>query len=81
MSFTKIREPQNRFLENYLRGTGRSITSRDARARFGIGNLRARMTELRQAGLNVVSEPTRRGTARYSIRSRDVHGRRARVFG
>lgn len=81
MSFVRIREPQNRFLEGYLRGTGRSITARDARARFGIQNLRARISELRQAGLRVQSEPTRQGTLRYWVPARDVAGRRARIFG
>lgn len=81
MSFTRIREPQNRFLEGYLRGTGRSITARDARARFGIQNLRARMTELRQAGLRVSTEPTSTGRVRYRVSARDVIGRRARAFG
>ncbi|MGL6052629.1 MAG: helix-turn-helix domain-containing protein [Aeromonas salmonicida] len=81
MSFTRILEPQNRFLEGYLRGTGRTLTARDARARFGIANLRARMSELRSAGLRVQSEPTRQGTLRYRVPARDVTGRRARIFG
>lgn len=80
MSFVRLSTTQNVFLENYLRGTGRTITEADARARFGIMNLRARMTELRQAGLVVRREPSSTGRARYSISSRDVIGSRARVF-
>lgn len=80
MSFTKIRGSQKKFLENYLRGTGRTITERDARARFGISNLRARMTEFRKAGLRVVTEPSTTGASRYAVRARDVNGSRSKVF-
>lgn len=80
MSFTNINVPQNTFLEQYLRGTGRSLTVADARARFGIGNLRARMSELRQAGLRVNVTETNNGTARYTVSGRSVDGSRARLF-
>ena len=80
MSFITLKEPQNVFLEKYLRGTGRTITAADARARFGISNLRARMTELRQAGLRVNVDTSSTGTARYSISARDAAGSRARAF-
>lgn len=80
MSFTTLTVPQNVFLENYLRGTRRGLTEAEARARFGIRNLRARMTELRQAGLVVRRESTTTGRSRYMISSRDVVGSRARVF-
>ena len=36
MSFTTIKTNQKAFLENYLRGTGKSMTAADASARFGI---------------------------------------------
>ena len=80
MSFVRIRASQNRFLESYLRGTGRTLTSRDASARFGIQNLRARMTQLRQAGLRVIAEPSTTGRVRYRVSARDVWGRRVRAF-
>jgi len=35
---------------------GRTLTSKQARARFGIQNLRARISELRSEGYNIVSE-------------------------
>lgn len=80
MSFVRLTTTQNEFLENYLRGTGRSITEADARARFGIMNLRARMSELRQAGLVVRREPATTGRARYAISSRAADGTRGRIF-
>lgn len=81
MAFTQLTVPQNQFLEQYLRGTGRAITARDAQARFGIQNLRARMTDLRNAGLVVRTEPSTTGSARYAVSSRDINGSRGRVFG
>lgn len=81
MSFTILSQPQNQFLESYLRGTGRTLTEAEARARFGIQNLRARMSELRQAGLIVRVERATTGRARYAVSSRDYYGGRARVFG
>jgi hypothetical protein len=62
----------------YLRGTGRELTSAQARAMWDVRNLRARMTELRQAGLRVRTRKNTRGTTSYSISSRDVNGRRPR---
>jgi hypothetical protein len=80
MSFTTIRSNQKAFLETYLRGTGKTITSADAKARFGIQNLTARVSELREAGLNVKAEPATTGKTRYSMTARDVSGSRAKVF-
>ena len=80
MAFTKLTQPQNTFLEQYLRGTGRWITARDAQARFGIQNLRARMTDLRNAGLTVRTETASTGATRYTISSRDSRGSRSRAF-
>jgi len=74
MAFTNINTTQNVFLHDYLRGTGRTLTARQAKSQFGIGNLRARMSELRQAGLNVRVEKTRDGLNKYSISRRDVRG-------
>jgi len=80
MSFTTIRSNQTAFLETYLRGTGKSLTAADAAARFGIKNLTARVSELRDAGLNVKAEPATTGKLRYSMTARDVYGSRAKVF-
>ena len=80
MSFTTIKSDQKTFLETYLRGTGKTLTAADARARFGIQNLPARMSELRAAGLNVKTDVATTGKTRYSVTARDVNGSRAKVF-
>jgi hypothetical protein len=80
MAFTKITTSQNVFLEQYLRGTGRSLTSRQAEAMYGIKNLRARMTEFRNAGLRVNTRPTTDGRTSYLVSARDVTGSRASRF-
>ena len=74
MAFTKISSTQNVFLHEYLRGTGKTITEKQAASQFNIKNLRARMTELRQAGLRVNTTKTRDGRNKYGISSRDVWG-------
>jgi hypothetical protein len=80
MSFTTIKSDQKTFLESYLRGTGKTLTAADARARFGIQNLPARMSELRAAGLNVKTDVATTGKTRYAVTARDVNGSRAKVF-
>ena len=80
MSFTTIKSNQTAFLETYLRGTGKTLTSADANARFGIKNLSARMSELRAAGLNVKTDVATTGKTRYAMTARDVTGSRAKVF-
>jgi len=80
MAFTKIKTTQKQFVEQYLRGTDRSLTSRQADSLFGIKNLRARMTEMRQSGLVVRTDKTQEGLTKYMISSRDLSGSRARMF-
>jgi hypothetical protein len=80
MAFTKIKTNQKAFLETYLRGTGKSLTAKDAAARFGIQQLPARMSELKAAGLNVKTSKSTVGTTKYSVTARDVNGSRAKVF-
>jgi len=80
MSFTKISTTQNQFLEGYLRGTGRTLSARQADSLYGIKNIRARMTEMRQAGLRVTRNKNTEGRSTYSISSRDLTGSRAQVF-
>ena len=79
MAFTKLSTSQNRFLHDYLRGTGRSLTAAQARANYGIKNLSARMSELRNAGLKVTTVTTASGKTAYRVSARDVTGSRARV--
>jgi hypothetical protein len=80
MAFTKISTTQVEFLEDYLRGTGRTLSEAQARALYGIENLRARMTDLRQAGLRVRREKNTEGRARYAVSARDESGSRAKTF-
>lgn len=80
MSFTTIKSNQTAFLENYLRGTGKTITAADARARFGIKNLSARMSDLRDVGLTVRVDTASTGKARYAVSARDGIGSRGKLF-
>ena len=80
MAFTNIKTSQKVFLENYLRGTGKTLTAADANARFGIQNLPARMSEFREHGLNVRVDTATTGKARYAVSARDVYGSRAKRF-
>lgn len=53
---------------NYLEA-GRTLTSKQARARFGIQKLSARISELRSEGYNIVSEAvTYRDTGANGVR-------------
>ena len=73
----KLDMPQKQFLYEHLRGTGRTITADKAAKKYGIKNLRARMSELRDAGLQVNTKATKNGTVAYSVSARDVNGSRA----
>jgi len=79
-SFTKLTVPQTQFLEQYLRGTGKTLSERQAVATYGIKNLRARMTDLRNAGLVVRTAENTQGRTIYSVSARDVNGSRAYAF-
>lgn len=52
---------QNERLVRWL-SSGRTITARQARARFGIANLRARVNDLRNDGFCVYTNTTSAGT-------------------
>jgi hypothetical protein len=80
MAFTTLSTTQNEFLESYLRGTGRGLSSAQAESTYGIRNLRARMSELRAAGLKVIREKNTEGRSTYRVSSRDIDGSRAAIF-
>ena len=81
MSFTILKETQNKFLETYLRGTDQTLTSAQASALFGIENLSARVSELRDMGLNVQTIPTKTtGRAAYRMSRRTTYGSQAKVL-
>lgn len=72
---------QNKFLENYLRGTGKTLSTAQALANYGIKRMAARVYDLRAAGLNVKTIRRPGATAMYRISARDMTGSRAKVFG
>jgi len=80
MSFTQLSQPQNQFLESYLRGTGRTLSAPQAESTYGIKNLRARMSEFRAVGLRVTTDVNTQGRTTYKVSARDVNGSRARLF-
>lgn len=77
-NLTKVKN-QKQFLVDYLRGTGKTISEAQANANYGIKNLRARMSELRSAGLKVNTDTNTSGKTVYSVSARDVTGSRAKV--
>jgi hypothetical protein len=79
-SFTTLTVPQKTFIERHLRGTQRSLSEPQAVATFGIQNLRARISEMRAAGLDIRTEKNTKGNTSYRMVCRDVHGSRAKVF-
>lgn len=72
MAFVNSSKTQTELLISYLRGTNRSISAPQARALFGIQNLRARMTDLRQAGYKVRKDMNTEGNTTYFVSRRMV---------
>lgn len=82
MAFTQLKQSQTKFLENYMRGTSRTLTESQASSLFGIQNLRARMSDLRAVGLRVKRVPTKTtGRSAYRVSRRDVFGGQYKMFG
>jgi hypothetical protein len=71
---------QKAFLEGYLRGTGRTLSAKQATANYGITQLAARMHELKKMGLKVTTVKNTTGNNAYRISARDNNGSRARLF-
>ena len=80
MSFTQLKTTQNQFLETYLRGTNRELSSPQAAATFGVLNLRARISEMRQHGLTIRKTKNTEGRTAYSVSRRDVFGLQGKLF-
>lgn len=80
MAFTQLKTTQVAFLESHLRGTGREMSAAQASATYGIQNLRARMSELRAAGLNVRKSVNTEGRTTYAVSRRDVFGDQFKLF-
>ena len=80
MAFTKLTSTQKSFLESHLRGTGRTLSSAQARETYGIMNLRARVSELRSSGLVVRKTRNTSGRTAYTVSRRDYSGSQGKVF-
>lgn len=80
MAFTTLSTTQKTFLESHLRGTGRAISEAQARETYGIMNLRARVSEMRNAGLVVRKQKNTAGRTAYSISRRDYAGVQSKIF-
>ncbi len=70
MAFTTLRTSQKSFLINFLRGTGRSLSSAQAESLYGIRNLRARISELRNEGYRVRTAINTSGRTSYAVSRR-----------
>lgn len=80
MAFTQLKQTQKQFLETHLRGTGRQLSSAQARETYGIMNLRARISEMRSGGLRVTRQKNTSGLTAYSISRRDLAGSQGKVY-
>ena len=72
MAFVNSSKTQNEQLVSYLRGTSRALSAPQARALFGVKNLRARMSELREAGYRVRTAKNTQGNTTYSVARRMI---------
>ena len=80
MAFTTLTTTQKTFLESHLRGTGKALSAAQARETYGIQNLRARISEMRSAGLNIRKVVNTNGRNAYTIARRDVAGVQGKIF-
>ena len=80
MAFTQIVSTQKAFIESQLRGTGKTMSAAQARGTYGIKNLRAVVSTMRQAGINVRKQLNSQGRTAYSISRRDVFGFQSKIY-
>ena len=72
MAFVNSSKTQTQLLVSYLRGTGRGISAPQAKSLFGIKNLRARISDLRQSGYRVRKNMNTQGNTTYFVSRRMV---------
>ena len=72
MAFVNSSKTQTELLVTYLRGTGRGISAPQAKSLFGIKNLRARISDLRQAGFKIRKDMNTEGNTTYFVSRRMV---------
>lgn len=70
MAFVKTNKTQNQILISYLRGTNRSLSAPQARSIFGIKNLRARISDLRNLGFRIRKSMNTKGNTIYFVSRR-----------
>lgn len=79
-SFTSLKTTQLEFIETHLRGTGRTLTAAQARATYGIKNLRAVMSTARMQGLRVRTAQNSVGNTTYAVSRRTVAGYQGKLL-
>ena len=72
MACVKSGKTQNELLVSYLRGTNRCISAPQANALFGIKNLRARISDLRQTGYKIRKSMNTEGNTTYAVSRRMI---------
>lgn len=72
MAFVNSSKTQTELLVSYLRGTGRGISAPQAKSLFGIKNLRARISDLRQVGYKVRKDTNTEGNTTYFVSRRMI---------
>ncbi len=72
MAFVNSSKTQTELLVSYLRGTGRGISAPQAKSLFGIKNLRARISDLRQSGYRVRKNMNTQGNTTYFVSRRMI---------
>jgi len=72
MAFIKTGKTQVESLISFLRGKNRGISAPQARALFGVKNLRARMSDLRELGYRVRTTINTEGRTTYFVSRRMI---------
>lgn len=72
MAFIKTGKTQVESLVSFLRGKNRGISAPQAQALFGVKNLRARMSDLRELGYRVRTTINTEGRTTYFVSRRMI---------
>jgi len=72
MAFVKTGKTQVESLVSFLRGKNRGISAPQAQALFGVKNLRARMSDLRELGYRVRTTINTEGRTTYFVSRRMI---------
>lgn len=72
MAFVKTGKTQVESLVSFLRGKNRGISAPQAQALFGVKNLRARMSDIRELGYRVRKTINTEGRTTYFVSRRMI---------